>query len=372
MGDYKFYEAVATLIGGIIGAGILGIPYVIAKAGFWTGIFDIIFIGIILLILHLYVGEIALRTDGRHELTGYASKYLGKYGKLIMTAAMLIGIYGALSAYTIGEGVALQAIFGGSALLYSIIFFGLISILVYLDLRAVEKSEIFFDFFIILLILSICIISFFYVKTLNFTAFDASKLLIPYGVVLFAFIGTTAIPEVKEILIKDRKKLKKAIIIGTLIPLIIYLLFAIVVVGVTGITTTEIGTLGLGEVIGEYMVLLSNFFAVFAMASSFLVLSIGLKWVFQCDYKLSKGISFWMVGLIPFLIGISGIAGFVKIINFTGAITFGIEGTLIVIMFHRAKKLGDRKPEYSIKKHYIISLILISIFIFGIIYQFIK
>ncbi|MFH0936079.1 MAG: aromatic amino acid transport family protein [Candidatus Woesearchaeota archaeon] len=372
MGDYKFYEAIATLVGGIIGAGILGIPYVIAKAGFWTGIFDIVFIGIILLILHLYVGEISLRTNGRHELTGYASKYLGKYGKLIMTLAMILGIYGALSAYTIGEGLALQAIFGGSALLYSIIFFGLISILVYMDLRAVEKSEIFFDFFIILLILSICVISFFNIKSINFTAFDVSKLLVPYGVILFAFIGTTAIPEIKEILIKDRKKLKKAIVIGTCIPLAIYLLFAIAVVGVTGITTTEIGTLGLGEVIGQYMIILSNFFAVFAMGSSFLVLSLGLKWVFQYDYKISKGYSFWMVCLIPFLIGISGMADFIKIISFTGAITFGIEGTLIVIMFHRAKKMGDRKPEYNIKGHLILSLLLISMFLFGIVYQFIK
>ena len=36
------WEAIATLVGTIIGAGILGIPYVIAKAGFWTGIFDIV------------------------------------------------------------------------------------------------------------------------------------------------------------------------------------------------------------------------------------------------------------------------------------------------------------------------------------------
>jgi tyrosine-specific transport protein len=289
-----------------------------------------------------------------------------------MTMAMVLGIYGALSAYVIGEGIALQAIFGGSALLYSIIFFGLISILVYLDLRAVEKSEIFFNFFMILLILTICVISFFYIKSLNFTSFDASKLLIPYGVILFAFIGTTAIPEIKETLIKDRKRLKKAIIIGTLIPLLIYLLFAIAVVGVTGVTTTEIGTLGLGEVIGSYMVILSNLFAVFSMASSFLVLALGLKWVFRYDYKLGKGISFWSVVLIPLLIGISGIASFVKIISFTGAITFGIEGTLIVIMFHRAKKLGDRKPEYSINKHYIISIFLIIMFLFGALYQFIK
>ena len=35
-----FWEAVATVVGTIIGAGIFGIPYVVAKAGFLTGIYS--------------------------------------------------------------------------------------------------------------------------------------------------------------------------------------------------------------------------------------------------------------------------------------------------------------------------------------------
>ena len=40
----KEYEAIALLVGTIIGAGILGIPYVVARAGFWTGIVNIVFL----------------------------------------------------------------------------------------------------------------------------------------------------------------------------------------------------------------------------------------------------------------------------------------------------------------------------------------
>lgn len=60
----------------VIGAGILGIPYVVAKAGFLTGLLDLIIIGLAVLVLNLYVGEIMLRTKEDHQLTGYAEKYL--------------------------------------------------------------------------------------------------------------------------------------------------------------------------------------------------------------------------------------------------------------------------------------------------------
>jgi len=41
----------------------------------------------------------------------------------------------------------------------------------------------------------------------------------------------------------------------------------------------------------------------------------------------------------------------------------------VVLMYIKAKKLGNRRPEYSIKKSSIISWILILLFVFGIIYE---
>ena len=53
MKKLPFLEAIGTLIGTIIGAGVLGIPYVIAKAGFLTGLVDLFIIGFAVLILYL-------------------------------------------------------------------------------------------------------------------------------------------------------------------------------------------------------------------------------------------------------------------------------------------------------------------------------
>jgi amino acid permease len=140
---FLLWEAIATLVGTIIGAGILGIPYVIAKAGFWTGIFDIVLLGIVVLVIYLYLGEVVLRTEGFHQLPGYAEKYLGKIGKRLMVFSMVFGNYGALIAYIIGVGLALAAIFGGNSLTYSLIFFVIAAIIIFKGLKAVGKSELF-------------------------------------------------------------------------------------------------------------------------------------------------------------------------------------------------------------------------------------
>ena len=47
----------------------------------------------------------------------------------------------------------------------------------------------------------------------------------------------------------------------------------------------------------------------------------------------------------------------------------GLDGILIILMYWRAKKLGDRQPEYHLKKHYALGTVLILMFIIGAVYQ---
>ena len=333
MENKQFLVAIATLVGTIIGAGVLGLPYVVAKAGFWTGAVVIVLLGFAILTINLYVGEISLRTKAKHQLVGFAAKYLGKTGKRIMTFSIIFGIYGALVAYIIGEGAVLSAIFGGSQLIYSLIFFAIMTLIIYIGLKAVEEWELWLSAIMLGVVLIICAFSFGWINLNNLTAFSLSRIFVPYGVILFAFIGAAAVPALEEELIKNRKQLKKAIIIGSLIPIIAYLLFALVVVGVTGLGTTEVATIGLGEKIGMSMVLFGNLFAVFSMATSFLALGLALKWVFCYDYRIGKVKAVALTCLIPLAIALSGLTTFIRAIGITGAIAGGIDGILIVLMF---------------------------------------
>lgn len=111
------------MLGMIVGAGILGIPYAFARAGIFYGLLNLVVVGIFVTIINLQIGEISLRTNGKHQLTGYAEKYLGKFGKELMAFAMVLGIYGAMIAYLIGSGDTLSSLFGGNPLFYTLIYF---------------------------------------------------------------------------------------------------------------------------------------------------------------------------------------------------------------------------------------------------------
>lgn len=371
------YGAIATLIGVIIGAGILGIPYAVSKAGLITGLIDIVVIGLIILLLNLFVGELSLRTKGtRHQLTGYIGRYLGKKAEVLMTASMLVGIYGALLAYLIGEGEALAAIFGGLPLHYSLGFFFVASSIVYFGLRAVENSEKILVFGLLGVVLLLILLAFLNFNPENITAFDAKKIFLPYGVILFAFVGAAAIPVMREELRENRKYLKKAIIIGSIIPIIVYFLFALAIVSMTGLKTTEIATIGMGELLGVYAILLGNLYAILAMLTSFLALALALKEIYNYDYKINEKLSWLMTTLVPLglflILYYLNKLSFIKTIGITGAFAGGIDGILVVLALWVAKKKGDRKPEYSISYHKIIGAILLIIFILGIIDQAIR
>ena len=110
----RFLSAIAVLVGTCIGAGVLGIPYVASKSGFFVSLFYIFFIGAIILLVNLYLGEVALRTKGNHQIAGYANKYLGKRGKIVAQIATLFGIYSAIVAYLLGVGASLSFLFFGN------------------------------------------------------------------------------------------------------------------------------------------------------------------------------------------------------------------------------------------------------------------
>lgn len=360
-------QAIAFLIGTVIGAGILGIPYVVQKSGIFLGVAYIVVLGILALIINLYVGEVSLRTKGTHELTGYAEKFVGRWGKHALLASLLIEIYGALAAYLIGVSQSISALFGFSTEFWIILFFIAMSLILFRGVNVVKGYEVFFNAAKLILIFAIIIVSFAFVRSENFTLPKTPELVVPFGVIMFAFLGITAIPELKQILAHDRKKVKNAIMIGSLIPIIVYVLFAVAVVGVTGFDTGEVATIALGENVGFFMVLLGNIFAIFSMTTAFLAVALALIWIFHFDYGINKVVSFFATMTIPLLIALSGVAGFIRLLGISGAIAGGVSMIICLIIFHKAKNSYERKPEYELKSSLIFSSLLALIIIVGVV-----
>lgn len=362
----KQWYATATIVGTIVGAGVLGLPYAISRAGFGVGVIHILVIAALMLILGLYLGEVILRTHGKHQLTGYAERYLGKWGKRLMAFSMVFGIYGALIAYLIGEGEVLAALFGGQPIFYTLIFFIAASSLVYVGVKSVSRSEFILSFIKIIILISLCAMLIPSVKTQNLTMAtkDFFDLLFPFGVILFAFGGLMAIPEAREVLVRKEKKLKKAIIYAYLIPAIFYILFALVVVGATGAGTTELATIGLG-LIGTKIFIFANVFAVLTLATPYLTLGLALQEMYEYDYKLKRPLAFLLSCVLPFALFLAGVRSFINTIAITGVIGIGLGGVLVVLMFWKAKKNYEREPEYTLRKNTWLGALLIAIILLG-------
>lgn len=366
----KLVRATTLLVGCTIGAGVLGLPYAIYKSGFVTGFLVLLFLGGIMLLVNLYLGEITLRTKETHQLPGYAGLYLGKWGKTAMNLAMVIGIYGALCAYLIGQGEVLSKLFGIQPHIGIFLFFLIGGMLVYTGLRAIDKTEGWLVMLIVMISLLIFVFSLQKINTTNLSGFSLAKIFIPYGVILFALDGLVAIPEMKEELIENQHNMKKCIILGSITPVIIYALFAIAVIGTSAAyfsPENAMANLVIGKSLGSIAELSLNIFTLLALTTSFLALGLGLKWQFYCDLNMGKNIA-WALALVPpLLIAVLGITTFVKILGFVGAFCGGTQAILIVLMHKKAKEKTQRHPEYSIANNPLLSHTLISFLIIGVI-----
>jgi len=365
-------QSSSIIIGTVIGAGILGLPFAFVKSGFLTGLLVLAIISLCMIMLSLFIGETTLRTKGSHQLTGYTALYVGPISKNIQAILLLFGMFSALLAYIIGQGEILANLLGGQPILWSIIIYAVLSFFVVRGLALIKRIEFIVGLLILGLLFSIGILAAPHMNSINLSVFDIKSFFIPYGAILFACSGLVSIPESKEILAseKSEKFLKISIIIGNLIPVIVYAIFAAIVVAVTGENTTEIATIGLSHSIGSTALIIGSLFSIIAMSSSFMTLGTAIKQTFEYDYKAHPRTAVLLTLGVPALLFALGFRDFFGIVSAAGALSVGLTGLISLVTFWRARKLGNRKPEYSIPKWLAapLSIIIALVFIFGIIY----
>jgi amino acid permease len=367
-----FYEAVATMTGCIVGAGIFGIPYVVARAGFWTGILVIFGIGIATLLIHLLVGEISLRSRTCHQLVGYAGKYLGRPGKYFMMTSMIIGVYGAMIAYTLGVSQSLEMFFVGPQWLWAIVFYIIMAVILFGGLEMLEESELWMEAvkYIVFIVILFMLFSSSHFSSERLTGFSWNNLFIPYGVILFASLGTAAIPEMREELKKCKLFTKRAIITGSVLSVLSYALFTFAVIGMSGDATTEVATIGLASsLVGGFGFILLHVFAILAMASSFVALGYALKQTYRVDFKLPHNVSWFLTLVVPAVLVIVGVQSFVTTLQVAGVFAGGIAGITVVLMHLKAKRVAERKPEYRVRLNWVVYSVLIGLFAAGMLYE---
>lgn len=369
----SYFDAIAVMIGYVIGVGMFGLPFVISKAGVAVFIVFIVFFGMIQYLLHMIYANLILATNGKHRLAGFAEKYLGKKFKYITFIAKTIGNLGALLAYLIITGIFLHELLdpflGGSEFIYSTFLFVIGAVVVYFGLGAIAEFEFFMTSFLLLVVIMIAVKGWPEIDTVNYISLDWKYFLLPYGAMLMALDGNGSLPLVARLVNRDKKAMKSVVAIGTFIPIIVILLFTFVVVGISGSHTTPDALVGLRLTLDSGVVMFALIFGVLTMATSYILVAESVKETLWWDYKLNPLLSWAIAVFVPYIAFVLGVTNLTRVISFVGGITGGLSAIILLLIF---KKLKQKKKDLVLLKYHISDIIiyfLMFLFICGMIYE---
>ena len=313
----KLIGGILLVVGTTIGAGMLALPIATAQLGFWMSAALLVGCwGVMTLCAFLFL-EVNLWLPPGTNLISMAGSTLGRWGQAISWVAYLLLLYSILSAYIAGGGDLLHYLLKSSGIsmplsVASMLFTTLFGLVVYGGMRAVDYVNRFLMlgkmgsyFLLVVLILP-------FITMAQLHEGEFSRVIFPtsLSVTVVAFTCLMIVPSLRTYFDGDVKSLRKAIWFGTLIPLVCYIAWDAVIMGVVPLG----GGNGLRAMMGssssnsdlvlalttllqkDSVTFLAKFFTSICMATSFLSISLCLS-----DF-LSDGLSVRKVGFGNLLI----------------------------------------------------------------------
>jgi tyrosine-specific transport protein len=281
---------------------MLAFPTMTAFGGFFPSAIIFILIWLLMLASAFFFLDVNLSIKGENNMITMAEKRLGLWGKLLGWVVYLLLLYSLISALIAGGSPlfveAIQSWTGYSLprwmspLILPILFGGF----VYAGTRGVDLVNRFLMFG---LILSYILLVFFVpgqvdLERLGHIDFSAIGVAIP--VVITAFGYHIIIPSLTTYMNRDRAKLRRAIVIGSLVPIIVYLLWEILVLGSVPIPMLadafqqgKSATEPLAKVLhNPYISLAAKLFAFFAIVTTFVGITLSLSDFLMDGFKIKR------------------------------------------------------------------------------------
>lgn len=369
----NYLLAIATLMGTIIGVGLFTMPFVINKSGIIPLFIYLVVLAMIQYFLHLLFAEVILSTKSRHRLPGLMEKYVNKKGKILAFLVDMIGVYGASLAYIIMGGLFLHQLlnpyFSGSIFFYSTILFVLVCLIVFFDIKMIAGAEFILTFFLVISIGLIIWRGFGHIQLANYNLIDWKNSLLPYGPIFFAVGGGAAIPEICCLLAYEKEKIKSAIFWGTFMPAALMLIFVLAILGITGAKTSPDTLAGLSLVLNNGVVTFSLLFGLLAIITSYIITAQAAEEVYHWDYKLSSKLSWFLACFIPYFLYLIGWTNLIKVISFTGSVTGGLAGLILIWLVFRVKARPEQTSAIKNNLTKPLAYFLSLLFILGLIYE---
>ncbi len=364
----NYIYPIAVFSGGMIGVGFLSLPYIALQTGIWLMLCYFLIITALIVAINLIFCKLSLKTPDFKRFPGFVGYYLGKWGGIYAMVSTIFAVFGILLVYLIVGAqfltTALSPVFSGDILTYVLIYFLAVSIIIYFDIKVIERVEFWVLILLFTALFFIFIEGFSQIKLSNiFFAGNSglSSFFLPYGTLLFALWGIGLIPEVEEMLIgpkgHPKKRLKTIITISTVIISVFYLLFILLVLGISGKQTDQTALTGLKGFLPGVLISISLLLGALATFTAFITQGIIFKKTLMFDLKIKHWQAFVITCVPPLILFLLGLRSFVPLVSFIGGILLGIDGILILLMY---KKIGGKN---------IVIYPLSLVFLLGVIYE---
>lgn len=370
----KIFTASLLIAGTTIGAGMLALPIVTAVSGFVPSIIVFAICYLFMMATGLLLVEALSWYKGEFNLVSLATTLLGPAGKWLSWLLYLFLFYTLTVAYTAGGADILQGAFGMPKFLAEVFFVATLAFVVMKGTKAVHSVN---HYFMIGMIIAYACLMLSGWGSVNFAYLkraDYKSVLMGLPVVFTSFSYQGTIPSVKSYLNNDIKALRKAIVIGVSLPFVIYIIWQSFIMGLIPYTVLEEAkNLGKSAVYplekqlaDPWVFKFGTMFAFFAITTSFLGVTLGLKDFIKDGLNLSKEkgqlFLFLLTFLPPFLIAQFSFNVFITALRFAGGIGCALLlGLMPIIMVWRGRyKLGHSSPFGYVLKSKITLLILAS------------
>lgn len=367
MNKSKILGSTLIIAGTTIGAGMLALPLASAGLGFTTSLAIMLSLWALMAYTALLMIEIHQHADNDATLHTLAKQFLGTKGKWAASFAMMFLFYALCAAYIAGGGAQFAERISGfmgtdvSSTVATVIFTIIVATVVTIGTGTVDKVNR--VLFLVKIIAMALVLTF---LAPNVTESYLLSMPVEQGLVIaaipviftsFGFHGS--IPAIVNYLDGHTPSLRKAIVIGSAIPLVVYIFWQIVTLGVVN-QSTLMDNQGLSALIGTLATTVhqSNLaqtigvFADLALLTSFLGVSLGLfEFLGDSLNKGGKSYSRVLTGLVTFVPPM-GFAlfypqGFIMALGYA-AIALVILAIFLPIMMVRKVRLQAQDHHYQV------------------------
>lgn len=236
--DFKLLGCILLIVGTSIGAGMLALPIATAQLGFLGSLILLFACWFVMTAGALLILEVNLWLPQNSNLISMAKATIGPIGQIISWVTFLLLLYSLLCAYIAGGSDLFHNLLIASGVdipswIAALVFVAIFGFIVYLGIRVVDyvnRGLMFVKLgaYFLLVILLAPFISFDKLSQGDFKMITSATAIM---VTITSFGYAAIVPSLRIYFAGDVKKLKLAIFIGSLIPLLCYIMWDAVIMG---------------------------------------------------------------------------------------------------------------------------------------------